>query len=161
LWRYYFKNLDAFIYVLDSNDRVRFSEAESELSRIVQMLEAESLEHIPMLVYCNKQDLPNAVSVAECTDMLGLHTVSQNHRFHVQSACFTSGEGIFEGLDWLAEALKNKKLASVPPVPAKSTEVDANNKEKTNTNAVPAVASVPPQQAATTVGSTTETVVTA
>jgi len=153
------------IYVLDSNDRVRFSEVESELSRIVQTLEDESLERIPMLVYCNKQDLPNAVSVAECTDMLELHTVSQNHTLHVQSACFTSGEGIYEGLDWLAEALKNKKKerkpASVPSVPAKSTEVDANNKEKPNTTTVPAVASVPPQQAATTVGSTTETVVTA
>jgi len=108
------------IYVLDSNDRERISDAESELSRIIKMFDDQSLEHIPMLVYCNKQDLPNAMSVAECTSKLGLYSVCKNHTYYVQSACFTSGEGIYEGLDWLAEALKNKKPAPVSSEPAKT-----------------------------------------
>lgn len=52
-----------------------------------------------LLVFANKQDLPNAMSAAEITDKLGLHALRQR-QWYIQSTCATSGEGLYEGLDW-------------------------------------------------------------
>ena len=60
-----------------------------------------------LLVFANKQDLPNAMSVAEVTDKLGLHAL-RNRKWYIQSCCATSGDGLYEGLDWLSNALNAK-----------------------------------------------------
>lgn len=53
------------------------------------------------------QDLPNAMNAAEITDKLGLHSL-RNRNWYIQAACATSGDGLYEGLDWLSNQLKNK-----------------------------------------------------
>ncbi|XP_072255580.1 ADP-ribosylation factor 3 [Pyxicephalus adspersus] len=53
-------------------------------------------------------DLPNAMNAAEITDKLGLHSL-RHRNWYIQSTCATSGDGLYEGLDWLANQLKNKK----------------------------------------------------
>lgn len=54
------------------------------------------------------QDLPNAMNAAEITDKLGLHSLRQRN-WYIQSTCATSGDGLYEGLDWLSGQLKNTK----------------------------------------------------
>ena len=61
----------------------------------------DELREAIVLVFANKQDLPNAMSVAEVTDKLGLHSL-RNRKWYIQATCATSGEGLFEGLDWLS-----------------------------------------------------------
>ena len=73
-------------------------EAHDELHR---MLSDDALRYAMVLVFANKHDLPNAMSVAEVTDKLGLHSL-QNRKWYIQATCATSGEGLFEGLDWLS-----------------------------------------------------------
>ena len=53
------------------------------------------------------QDLPNAMNAAEITDKLGLHSLRQRH-WYIQSTCATSGEGLYEGLDWLSSNIASK-----------------------------------------------------
>ncbi|KAL3644429.1 hypothetical protein CASFOL_011732 [Castilleja foliolosa] len=53
------------------------------------------------------KDLPNAMNAAEITDKLGLHSLRQRH-WYIQSTCATSGEGLYEGLDWLSNNIANK-----------------------------------------------------
>ena len=60
-----------------------------------------------LLVFANKQDLPNAMNAAEVTDKLGLHTL-RNRNWYIQATCATSGDGLYEGLDWLSNQLKNR-----------------------------------------------------
>lgn len=84
--------------MLDSNDRDRITEARDELHR---MLNEDELRDAILLVFANKQDLPNAMTAAEITDKLGLHSIRQRHWF-IQSSCATNGEGLVEGLDWLS-----------------------------------------------------------
>ena len=103
LWRHYFQNTQGLIFVVDSNDRDRVSEARDELHR---MLNEDELRDAVLLVFANKQDLPNAMTAAEITDKLGLHSIRQRHWF-IQSTCATSGEGLYEGLDWLATNIAN------------------------------------------------------
>ena len=52
------------------------------------------------------QDLPNAMNAAEITDKLGLHSW-RNRNWYIQATCATSGDGLYEGLDWLSNQLKN------------------------------------------------------
>ena len=71
------------------------------------MLREDELRDAVLLVLANKQDLPQAMSVAEVTDKLGLHSL-RSRQWYIQATCATSGDGLYEGLDWLSNALKNK-----------------------------------------------------
>ena len=105
LWRHYFSNTNGVIFVVDSNDKDRVAQARDELAK---MLSEDELRDAVLLVYANKQDLPNAMSTAEVTDKLGLHSLRQRNWF-IQGCCATSGEGLYEGLDWLATNVKKAK----------------------------------------------------
>ncbi|KAL0477210.1 ADP-ribosylation factor [Acrasis kona] len=101
LWRHYYANTHAVIFVVDSNDRERIGEARDELHR---MLGDDQLRDCILLCFANKQDLPNAMNAAEMTDKLSLHNLKQRNWF-IQPCCATTGEGLFEGLDWLSSNL--------------------------------------------------------
>ncbi|MBW0490889.1 hypothetical protein O181_030604 [Austropuccinia psidii MF-1] len=104
LWRHYFQNTQGIIFVVDSNDRERVSEAREELQR---MLNEDELRDALLLVFANKQDLPNAMNAAEITDKLGLHSL-RSRTWYIQATCATSGDGLYEGLEWLSSNLKRK-----------------------------------------------------
>lgn len=101
LWRYYFQGTNALIFVIDSSDIQRVPEARRELHKYVLL--DESLRGAPILVFANKQDVPNSPSVEELSEELGLPLQSQ-HPIRVQGCSATGGEGIFEGLMWLSQA---------------------------------------------------------
>lgn len=69
-----------------------------------------------MLCFLLSQDLPNAMNAAEITDKLGLHSLRNRH-WYIQATCATSGDGLYEGLDWLSNQLKGQKWSiTLPPV---------------------------------------------
>jgi len=103
LWRHYYQNTQGLIYVVDSSDAERVSEAQEELHK---MLQEDELRDAIVLVFANKQDLPNALSVTELTSKLGLNQLRR--KWYVQAACATQGTGLYEGLDWLSNELSNK-----------------------------------------------------
>ncbi|XP_042219561.1 ADP-ribosylation factor 3-like [Homarus americanus] len=101
LWRHYFQNTSAIIYVVDSNDPDRLAESREELELVLQN---EEVAGCSLLVLANKQDLPQAVSVARVTDVLNLR---QMHRpWYVQATCAINSSGIYEALDWLANQIQ-------------------------------------------------------
>ncbi|GFQ70064.1 ADP-ribosylation factor 4 [Trichonephila clavipes] len=101
LWRHYFQNTQGLIFVVDSNDKDRISEAQDELSK---MLKEDELSDAVLLIFANKQDLPNAMSAGELTERLGLNAL-RNRRWYIQATCATQGDGLYEGLDWLCNEL--------------------------------------------------------
>jgi small GTP-binding protein len=105
LWRHYYQNTDGLIFVVDSNDRERVDEAREELHAI---LADDEMRNALLLVFANKQDLPSAMTPAEITDKLGLQSL-RNRTWYIQATCATTGDGLYEGLDWLAQNVKNKK----------------------------------------------------
>ena len=60
------------------------------------------------------QDLPNAMNAAEITDKLGLHSLRQR-AWYIQAACATSGDGLYEGLEWVSLTLSHLHLTSCLP----------------------------------------------
>ncbi|XP_030830056.1 ADP-ribosylation factor [Strongylocentrotus purpuratus] len=102
LWRHYFQNTQGIIFVVDSNDRERLAEAKEELNR---MLSEDELRDAVLLVLANKQDLPNAMKANEAKEALQLSGLNQR-KWYIHSTCATTGDGLYEGLDWLSNALK-------------------------------------------------------
>ncbi|PRQ22920.1 putative small GTPase superfamily, ARF/SAR type, P-loop containing nucleoside triphosphate hydrolase [Rosa chinensis] len=105
LWRHYFKNTQGLIFTVDSNDRERIPEARNELHRI---LSESELSNAVVLVLANKQDLPNAMCATEVADKLALHLLGQRS-WYIQSTSAISGQGLYEGLDWLSNTISTTK----------------------------------------------------
>merc|ERR1712176_756316 len=72
LWRHYYQGTQGLIFVVDSNDRDRVEDAREEL---MKMLNEDEMRDALLLVFANKQDLPNAMPAAEVTQKLGLHNM--------------------------------------------------------------------------------------
>jgi len=101
LWRHYFTNTQGLIFVVDSSDRERIGEAYAELNK---MINEDELKESIILVFANKQDLPNALSVSEITEKLQLSSL-RGREWYVQGTVATQGTGLYEGLDWLSNQL--------------------------------------------------------
>jgi len=112
LWRHYYQNTQGIIFVVDSNDKERIDESagheHSAKEELHHMLAEDELRDAVLLVLANKQDLPNAMSVNEVTSRLGLNQI-RNRMWYIQATCATTGDGLYEGLDWLSDTLKNAK----------------------------------------------------
>jgi len=52
LWRHYFQNTDALIFVVDSNDRERIPEIAEEMNKV---LREDEVRDAALLVFANKQ----------------------------------------------------------------------------------------------------------
>lgn len=98
LWRHYYKQAKALVFVIDSNDRDRLEDAHDEL---MQVLSEDECQDWPLLVFANKQDLPNSMNVAEVTDKLKLNSL-RNRSWYIQACNALSGDGLYEGLEWLS-----------------------------------------------------------
>merc|ERR1711939_1021447 len=108
LWRHYYQNSYGIIFVVDSNDRERIDDSSgsdnSAKEELHRMLAEDELRDSVLLVFANKQDLPNAMSASELTDKLGLNEL-RNRRWYIQATCAVQGNGLYEGLDWLSNEL--------------------------------------------------------
>jgi len=104
LWRHYYTGTQGLVFVVDSTDRERIDEAKQELHRI---LSDREMKDCLLLVFANKQDLPSAMSPAEVTEKLGLHRM-RDRSWYVHPSCATTGEGLFEGLQWLSQNVKKR-----------------------------------------------------
>ena len=115
LWKHYFHNTQAIIFVVDSTDQDRIcnvsnsdSKSSTASEELMKMLEDDELREAKLLVLANKQDLPDAMNAEDLACTLGLHSL-QNREWHVQETCATTGDGLYEGLDWLSSNKKRKK----------------------------------------------------
>lgn len=97
---------DAVIFVVDANDPSRMEEAKKELYVV---MESDELRNCALLVFANKQDLPNSLSTSEVAERLGLASKFRHVPWHCQGAVAVSGQGLYEGLDWLSATLKKAK----------------------------------------------------
>jgi signal recognition particle receptor subunit beta len=92
------------IFVVDSSDKDRVDVAREELMR---MLGEDELRDAVLLVFANKQDM-GVMSVPEITEKLGLHTL-RGREWYIQGTCALTGDGLYDGLDWLSKTVTKKK----------------------------------------------------
>ena len=105
LWKHYYENTDGLIFVIDSNDRDIIEDAAEELKK---MLAEEELKDCCVLIMANKQDLNGALPPDEVTEKLGMGHF-KGRRWLVQGTSAITGQGLKEGLNWMASVLPKKK----------------------------------------------------
>ncbi|CAB9519925.1 ADP-ribosylation factor [Seminavis robusta] len=105
LMRHYYPGTDGVIFMVDSNDEDRMQQARDEFYRLVT---DELMENKPVLLLCNKQDLPNAWSPERVAAFFGVETANKTTRMvHVLGCVATKAENVWEGLEWLAMAIES------------------------------------------------------
>ena len=98
LWKDYFVNAQAVIFVVDSNDRDRIEDAEEQLNKL---LNEEWLYKKPFLIFANKQDL-NSYTPGEIADKLKLSQI-RDRKWMIQGCSSINGFGLSEGFEWLVK----------------------------------------------------------
>ncbi|GAA5869973.1 hypothetical protein JCM1840_007688, partial [Sporobolomyces johnsonii] len=80
-WRNYFEHTDAVVWVVDSSDRGRMADCRRELH---ELLKEERLVGASLLVFANKQDITNSMTVDEISAALDLPLISSSHHWTIQ-----------------------------------------------------------------------------
>lgn len=105
LWRHYFPETDAIIFVIDCNDHDRLKEAKDELYGIIGEKE---MEHAVLLVLGNKQDLKGSMKPTELSNFLNLDKNLKNQLWCVIGSNALTGQGLVEGLSWISNNTRKK-----------------------------------------------------
>jgi len=111
-WRENCLNMQAVIFLVDSNDKERIDDMQgvdqNAKALIEEVLKEESLKNAVVLVFANKQDLAGAMREEEVTQRLGLNKIS-GRPWLVQSCSVLSGDGVTDGIEWLHVTLTAPK----------------------------------------------------
>ncbi|CAF1344667.1 unnamed protein product [Adineta ricciae] len=120
----YYRRMSAFIFVVDSNDHLSIGEARERLHQIVG---DDRIEDKPILIFANKQDLPDAMSVDQLRDKLHLDKVDKKVKWHLQPASATQNQGLQEGFEWLIRSIPKQKNQTNPIVETANDAITMKN----------------------------------
>eukprot|EP00729_Bicosta_minor_P012043 gene12043-30323_t len=104
-WKHYFDEIDVLIYVIDSADKKRMEETGEEL---MELLDEPKLASAAILIYANKQDIPQAEKAGAIAKGLNLHTL-RDRKWQIQPCSGLTKEGVKDGLDWVIKQCAKKK----------------------------------------------------
>merc|ERR1719445_346148 len=102
LWKHYYLNTQAVIFVLDASNRERLGESRTEL---VKLLSEKELKDASLLILANKQDQEGCAGIEEITDQFCLYKMCCGRSWHIQACDAKTGQGLQEGLEWLSRQL--------------------------------------------------------
>ena len=100
LWKHYYQNTKAVIFVVDSSDKKRIGLARDELHRIIS---DDELKDACLLLLANKSDL-NVMTAEEVASFVEFDKI-KNARKKCFSVSAIKGEGLVQALDWLADSI--------------------------------------------------------
>ncbi|WKY11683.1 hypothetical protein Q1695_003337 [Nippostrongylus brasiliensis] len=80
------------------------------VERHLWILDWHSQPSVPLLIYANKQDLPDALTPEEIEKALDLQKI-RDRQWYVQPSCAVTGVGLGEGLDWLQATIAASKCS--------------------------------------------------
>ncbi|XP_033737260.1 ADP-ribosylation factor-like [Pecten maximus] len=110
LFRHYYPGTDAVVFVVDSNDKERTEQAQKELHAIIK---EDSVKEVIIVIMANKQDLPGSMTPEEVHEKLDVDSICKTHTCKVFGTSATTGEGLYDMLDWLVEAVNTKQATAI------------------------------------------------
>jgi len=71
----------------------------------MRIINDREMKEAVLLVFANKNDLPDVMDTTEVSERLGLPKLRDRNWF-VQSSCAITGDGLLDGLSWLNAQIK-------------------------------------------------------
>ncbi|XP_022984614.1 ADP-ribosylation factor-related protein 1-like isoform X2 [Cucurbita maxima] len=109
IWEKYYEEAHAVIYVIDAACPSKFEDSKSALEKV---LRHEDLQGAPLLVFANKQDLPEAVSAEELSRYLDLKKLDERVCMF-EAVSGYDGMGIKESVEWLVNIMERSKRTEI------------------------------------------------
>ncbi|XP_074653933.1 ADP-ribosylation factor 5-like [Tubulanus polymorphus] len=110
LWRHYYQNTSAVVYLVDSQDKERLAES-AELFKQLEC-EEDDLRDAVFLVLANKQDGDHTIPVETIRKEFDIDREDKTHEIGIFPITAIDGTGIDEALEWLVETVaKNEAKA--------------------------------------------------
>lgn len=124
IWKDYYADVDAIIFLVDAADRTRMAEAKCELQFLFQ---TDSLRQVPFAILGNKIDIPTACSDEELRSFLQLPASFSGYGYgqpggqqqyamrpnggpiEVFMVSLKNKMGYSNAFKWISEVLKNQK----------------------------------------------------
>ncbi len=101
IWKHYYEEAHAVVYVVDSSDQDRLAEVKEALEGVSGH---EALRDVPLLIAANKQDLPNVLSTETLGLALGVDGLKNNRRpLEVIKLSALTKEGLDDAIRWAVE----------------------------------------------------------
>ncbi|XP_028283642.1 ADP-ribosylation factor-like protein 14 [Parambassis ranga] len=116
-WPNFQNNAAAVVFVVDSSDLQRLSEARRELENT---LRSDQLRGRPLVLLANKQDVNGALTGTEIKDKFNLRRICAGRDWFVQPCSASTGVGVEEAF---------KKVVQMVKLPSDSGTVKENIKE--------------------------------
>ncbi|XP_034487399.1 ADP-ribosylation factor-like protein 3 [Drosophila innubila] len=107
-WHTYYQDTNALIFVIDSTDVSRLSEARCELCDV---LLDERMSQVPLLVLANKQDMNGALSSSMIVELMGLNRL-EGRAWKIQEISTLTGDGSFKVIEWIYRSFKQQQPPS-------------------------------------------------
>lgn len=112
LWKEYYAECHAIVFVVDSTDRARIEECRDTLQTVVAH---EDTEGIPVLMLANKQDRDDSLEVEDIKEIFNKIAESLGARdSRVLPISALKGTGVTEAADWLTTRLLRNKQYRPP-----------------------------------------------
>ena len=105
VWKHIYKDVTHFVMVIDSIDYDRILEVRTEIEWFISR---EELQKVPVLLFANRQDLPNAMTTEYIIETLDLNTVLEDRIWTIMPSCTLKKTGLEEGFQWLLALSRNK-----------------------------------------------------
>ncbi|KAG7014775.1 ADP-ribosylation factor-related protein 1, partial [Cucurbita argyrosperma subsp. argyrosperma] len=109
IWEKYYEEAHAVIYVIDAACPSKFEDSKSAMEKV---LRHEDLQGAPLLVFANKQDLPEAVSAEELSRYLDLKKLDERVCMF-EAVSGYDGMGIKESVEWLVDIMERSKRTEI------------------------------------------------
>eukprot|EP00736_Rhodelphis_marinus_P009989 Rmarinus@m.27327 len=105
LWQNYYHDVQAIIFVIDSEDEIRMKTAQHEISNMLEYPDVKNNRNIPCLFFANKMDRPGAKEPSEITRALELQTLLHDRTWNITPSNALTGENLETGIEWLTSKL--------------------------------------------------------
>lgn len=110
IWQRYVQEAKAIIWVVDAADPSRMDDSKQTLRQLVAH---PHLQHQPLLILANKQDLQHAIDPVQMTLALDLFADAESRPQCVQPCSAHTGVGIRDGVEWLMNSLQGNSKPEI------------------------------------------------
>jgi small GTP-binding protein len=111
-WPNFYSEVDAIMFVIDSSDIKRFPIVKKHLRELV-VDERIVQNKIPIMIICNKEDLPDAVDKETIKEHLNLKEMKKGKGLQLRTkglSAFQGAERLEDAMNWIYDTIQKNRV---------------------------------------------------